>query len=398
MNRFMPTTNSSPSLRSSTASYDVIVVGARAAGAATAMLLARAGLRTLLIDRSPFCADTLSTHALMRGGVAQLTQWGLIDQIVAAGTPAVKRTTFTYGEEQIVISIKPKHGVDALYAPRRTVLDTILVRAAIDAGVEFHDRTTVTDLITRAGRVVGVQVSTNDTRSVSVQAPLVVGADGIRSTVARRVDSPFTRLGDNATATTYGYWTDLDTDGYEWVFRPNGCCGVIPTNAGQACVFAGATPQRIGAGGLDVLLDIVSESAPELAERLGRAVPPTGTRSWPGRRGYIRHSFGPGWTLVGDAGYFKDPIGAHGLTDALRDADLIARAIIAGHGDTSTLTAELGQYQSIRDQLSTPLFDVVDKIASQQWDASEIADLLLRLNSAMAAEIEALVSLDGYGR
>src|SRR4051794_30928375 len=110
MNIVMPFTNSSPSLRSSTASYDVIVVGARAAGAATAMLLARAGLRTLLIDRSSFGSDTLSTHALMRGGVAQLTEWGLLDEIVAAGTPAVKRTTFAYGDEQIVISIKPKHG------------------------------------------------------------------------------------------------------------------------------------------------------------------------------------------------------------------------------------------------------------------------------------------------
>ena len=79
----------------------------------------------------------------------QLSRWGLLDEIVAAGTPPVKRTTFTYGDERIVISIKPSHGVDALYAPRRTVLDPVLVHAAVDAGADVHHRTTVTDLISR---------------------------------------------------------------------------------------------------------------------------------------------------------------------------------------------------------------------------------------------------------
>src|SRR3954454_24574978 len=114
--------------------YDVIVVGGRAAGAATAMLLARGGVRTLLLERGPAGADTLSTHALMRGGVVQLANWGLLDEIVGAGTPAVRRTTFRYGGERVVISVKPSHGVDALYPPRRTLLDPVLVRAATAAG------------------------------------------------------------------------------------------------------------------------------------------------------------------------------------------------------------------------------------------------------------------------
>ena len=135
-----------PLLRTGT-SYDVIVVGARAAGAATAMLLARRGLRTLVLDQSELGSDTLSTHALMRGGVLQLSRWGLLDEIVAADTPAVRRTTFMYGEQRILITIKPAHGVDALYAPRRTLLDPTLVRAAIDAGAEVHHRTPVTALV-----------------------------------------------------------------------------------------------------------------------------------------------------------------------------------------------------------------------------------------------------------
>src|SRR5215213_8970252 len=124
--------------RSSSERYDAIVVGARAAGAATAMLLARAGMRVLVLDRSRRGTDVLSTHALMRGGVMQLQRWGLLDRVIDAGTPPVRRTTFSYGADQVVITIKPAHGVDALYAPRRTVLDPILVDAAESAGADVR--------------------------------------------------------------------------------------------------------------------------------------------------------------------------------------------------------------------------------------------------------------------
>src|SRR6476646_5773590 len=110
--------------------YDVLVVGARCAGAATAMLMARSGLRVLVIDRGRYASDTTSTHALMRGGVLQLHRWGLLPRIVAAGTPAVRVTAFHYGDDVVQVDIRPQHGVDALYAPRRTVLDTTLVDAA----------------------------------------------------------------------------------------------------------------------------------------------------------------------------------------------------------------------------------------------------------------------------
>jgi 2-polyprenyl-6-methoxyphenol hydroxylase-like FAD-dependent oxidoreductase len=374
-------------------SYDVIVVGARAAGAATAMLLARGGLQVVLLDRSPLGTDTLSTHALMRGGVFQLSRWGLLDQIIAAGTPPVKRTTFRHGDESVVISIKPSYGVDALYAPRRTLLDPLLVHAAVDAGVEVHHSTSVTDLIRRHGRVVGVHATTSDLRSVALGAPLVIGADGIHSMVAKHVGAAFSRVGHHASATTYGYWNDLATDGYEWNFRPNACSGVIPTNDGKACVFASASPKRIGRGGVALLAAVVAEGTPQLAQRLRRATPPQGTRTWPGQPGYIRRSHGPGWALVGDAGYFKDPLSAHGLTDALRDAELLARAVSGGVGHDGSLDNALEHYQTTRDRLSIPLFDVVDRIASHQWDDTEIAHLLLQLSSAMTDEIEALAAL-----
>lgn len=113
-----------------TETFDALVIGARCAGAATAMLMARHGMRVLAVDRGAYGTDTLSTHALMRGGVLQLHRWGLLPRVAALDTPAVRSTLFQYGEEVVDVAIRPADGVDALYAPRRTVLDSMLVDAA----------------------------------------------------------------------------------------------------------------------------------------------------------------------------------------------------------------------------------------------------------------------------
>ncbi len=92
-------------------SYDVVVVGARVAGASTAMLLARLGLRVLAVEQARYGSDTLSTHALMRGGVLQLHRWGLLPLVEAAGTPCIRSTSFHYGDEEVAIAIKPRNGI-----------------------------------------------------------------------------------------------------------------------------------------------------------------------------------------------------------------------------------------------------------------------------------------------
>ena len=373
--------------------YDVVVVGARAAGASTAFLLARAGLRVLLVDRGRYGSDTMSTHALMRGGVLQLSRWGLLDAVVAAGTPPVRLTTFHYAEAVVPIEIVPSFGVDALYAPRRTVLDRLLVDAASQAGADTRFGAAVTDLCRdRRGFVTGVAGRTRDGERFGARARVVVGADGISSGVAALVDAPVERRGTSANAVTYGYWSGLETNGYEWNFRPGAASGVIPTNDGLACVFAGAPRGRSGRGGMETLIRVVRDSSPELARRLAKASAPREVRFFRGYPGFLRRSWGNGWALVGDAGYFKDPITAHGLTDALRDAELLVRGILdvlgGGHEDVA-----LAEYQATRDALSAELFAVTEIIAGHGWTDEEISDLLVRLSRSMSSEVSALAAL-----
>ena len=374
--------------------YDAVVVGARAAGAATAMLLARRGLRVLALDRGAYGTDTLSTHALMRAGVLQLARWGLLERIEAAGTPRVRRTVFHYPDEVLDIPIKPRDGVPALFAPRRTVLDRVLVDAAVEAGADVRHRVRLADLLRGGGgRVEGVVLEEAGGAACSVRAGIVIGADGLRSTVASLLGAPVTRQGRHAAASIYGYWSGLDVDGYHWHWGPEVAAGAIPTNGGEVLVFAGVSAPRFAD---EVRLDVprgyrrlLAEAAPELAERLGDARLVGSLHGFPGHPGYLRRPSGPGWALVGDAAYFKDPITAHGISDALRDAELLARAVAQG-GDGA-----LAGYEAARDELSTRLFDVTDRIASVGWDNAELKALHQLLSDEMKREVAALVSLHG---
>jgi len=364
-------------------SYDVVVVGARAAGAATAMLLARQGRRVLLLERDRYGTDTLSTHALMRGGVFLLSRWGLLDDIVDAGTPPVRSTRFDYGVDSVTVAIKPTLGVQALYAPRRTVLDPLLVHAAVAAGAEVRFGVRVVGLLRDdSGRVVGVHGRDRTGAAVAVRAGLTVGADGIRSTVAQAAGAATQRVGTGAGAVIYGYWSELPLEGYEWFYRDGHTAGMIPTNGGEVCVFAGAPAETLATGRPDYL-ELLAAATGGAGGRLAAARPPSRLRTWVGRPGFIRQAHGPGWVLVGDAGSFLDPLSTHGITDALRDAETLARAV-----------DNLDEYARNRDGAIGPMFDVADRIAGYGWDSEEIRSHLLDLSSAMSAELQLIAA--GY--
>lgn len=373
--------------------YDVVVVGARAAGAATAMLLARQGRRVLLLDRGRYGGDTLSTHALMRPAVFLLSRWGLLDRIVDAGTPPVRLTRFDYGTDSASVAIKPTLGVQALYAPRRTVLDPVLVRAAAAAGAEVRFGVDVAGLLRDGSdRVVGVHGRDRTGAAVAVRTRLTVGADGIRSTVAHAAGAATLRVGRGAGAVIYGYWADLPVDGYEWFYRPGHSAGLIPTNGGEVCVFAGVPAHRLANGARGDLRQayhrLLTAATDGAGGRLASARPPSRLRTWVGRPGFVRQAHGPGWVLVGDAGSFLDPLSTHGITDALRDAEMLARALARD-------TTDLDRYAGDRDRVIGPMFDAVDRIAGYGWDADLVRGHLAKLSSAMRVELE-LIAADHF--
>lgn len=357
--------------------YDFVIIGARCAGASTARLLALSGARVLVVDRSRLGADTLSTSYLMRGAVVQLQRWGILPALIAAGTPPVRTTHFHYASRSVSVDIRPEPGFDALYAPRRTVLDPLLVRAALAAGAEVRFGAKLTGLLhSDEGRVCGIQIDGRE----RVTAGCVVGADGSRSQVADWVGAAKYRAGNWAWTGFYGYFADLPVDDYNWYYAHGLSAGIAPTNDGLRTVFVSGPAAQFPDLGGDrerTMLRMAQRVSPQLAAALQAARRVGGLRGMPGVPGFYRESFGPGWALVGDAGYYRDPNTAHGISDALRDSELLARALLEG-GD-----AALERYQATRDVASERLFWATDTIASSQWDEAEIPRLLLDVSKGM---------------
>ena len=383
-------------------SWDVIIIGGRVAGASTALLLARAGVRVLVVERARHGSDTVSTHALMRGGVLQLHRWGVLDRVAATGAPPIRRVTFHYGRDSMPVTLKPYAGVDALYAPRRTVLDALLVGAAEEAGARFGFGLAMTDVARdRAGRVVGAVVRDHLGATWTERAGLVVGADGRSSLVATQVGAPTVVAGGHAAAYVYGYWPAADLDGYHWHYGDGLSAGVIPTNDGLACVFA-AGPAAVLAARmrhsrpLDAARELLVRIDCRLTD-LTRGAPLGPVRFFRGLPARLRRPSGPGWALVGDAGWWKDPLSTYGITDAFRDAELVARAVVVGAASDHAMRIALCRYQAERDRLALPMHPIVDRLASHQWDLAQVQQLLRGLSSVMADDVEGIRAFDPVG-
>jgi 2-polyprenyl-6-methoxyphenol hydroxylase-like FAD-dependent oxidoreductase len=333
----------------------------------------------------------MSTHALMRGAILQLDRWGILPTIVAAGTPPVRSTTFSYSEQDVTVPIEPRFGVSALYAPRRALLDRTLVDAAAHSGAEVRHRVRIDDVITDdGGRVRGITAVEGGTRH-RIEADIVIGADGLHSTIAQRVGAARVVEGRHRTGVVYSYWENLPVDGYYWRFQTAASIGVIPTNHGATCVFASVPAGRfrteIRGDAASAYRRLIREASAAFDARLDEARLVEPVRGFGGHRGFIKRGTGPGWALVGDAGYFKDPLTAHGITDALRDAELLARAILEG------TTAAFAAYETTRHDLSRRLFEITDEIASFAWTDAEVQSLHRAFSSEMSREVRALAAL-----
>jgi 2-polyprenyl-6-methoxyphenol hydroxylase-like FAD-dependent oxidoreductase len=324
--------------------YDVTIVGGRVSGSALATDLARAGLSVLVLDRARFPSDTLSTHQLQVPGVARLAGLGVLDRVLASGAPPTRRIRFHAGGAVVDAPAPRVDGVDFMVSPRRTVLDSVLVDAAREAGAEVREGTSVETLLRDdGGRVSGVRALERSTgRESDVASRLVVGADGRRSTVARLVGAREYDPRPAATVASYTYWDEFPFDGGELHSGTGWVAAGWPTNDGQVMTYA-ARPitdwQLVRRDPEAALLEVLDRAGTlgKRAREARRAGPVRSTNDTAATR---RVPGGPGWLLVGDAGLVIDPVTglgmSHGLEDAARAVGTV-QSLLGGGSEARTL-------------------------------------------------------------
>jgi flavin-dependent dehydrogenase len=360
--------------------YDAIVIGARCAGSPTAMLLAQRGYRVLLLDRASFPSDTISTHLIHPPGIAALRRWGLLEQLEATGCPPITNYTVDFGPISISGSPRPLDGIGHALCPRRIVLDQLLVEASVAAGAELRESFTVEALVVEGGRVAGIRGRAHRGASVTERAPVVIGADGRHSLVVETVRPE--RYHDRGTFMSqyYAYWSGLPTDGVATYARPEYArgWGVLPTHDELTVVPFGWPRSEFHANRKDIEGNFLKavELAPEFSERLRGAKRETRFFGAGDVPNVFRKPYGPGWALVGDAGYHKDPITAFGISDAFRDAEALAAALDDVFAGGREYDAALRDYQQARDEQSLPYFELTCEFARLEPPPPELQALL----------------------
>jgi 2-polyprenyl-6-methoxyphenol hydroxylase-like FAD-dependent oxidoreductase len=372
--------------------YDAIVVGARCAGSPTAMLLARRGYKVLVVDSATFPSDTISTHLVHPPGVAALKKWGLLDRLTATGCQPIDMYVFDFGP--FTITGAPGNDESPVaYGPRRTVLDKLLVDAASEAGAEVREAFTVEDVVVEDGRVTGIRGHSKSGRSVTENAHVTVGADGRHSLVARAVGPEQYNEKPQLMCGYYSYWSGLPMNGrFETYIRPERSFAAWPTHDDLTLVVGGWPFAEFKANKTDIEGNFLKmlEMVPAFAERVraatrearfvGTAVP-----------NYFRKPHGPGWALVGDAGYNKDFITAQGIHDAFRDAELCATALDETFSGARSFDVAMGEYQSTRDEHVLPMYEFTTQIATLEPPPPELHQLLGAVHGNQQA-------MDGFAR
>jgi flavin-dependent dehydrogenase len=378
--------------------HDVVVVGGRVAGSAIAMLLARLGHDVVVVDQASFPSDAISTHSIARSGVVQLQRWGLLDAVLDSGAPAIRQVTFHADGQSVSRAVRPKAGVDLVVAPRRYMLDTILAAAAERAGADVRTGVTVTGLRRDGhGRVTGICGHDRAGAPVGIDARYVVGADGLRSQVARLAGAAISQARPAGGAAQYAYYGGIPWDGMELYVAERSFAGVFPTHHGQACIWvctpsadARATRRRVGSRA-EAFGALLARSAPELAGRLAgarRTSPVQGVLRQPNQ---VRQAWGPGWALAGDAGYYRDAITAHGISDAFRDAEFLAMALDQALCGGAEEGAALAAYHRQRDRALAEVFEITCRLGGYP-PVPAFTALQKQLSAAIDTEAAALAA------
>ncbi|MEV5974971.1 NAD(P)/FAD-dependent oxidoreductase [Streptomyces sp. NPDC051921] len=355
--------------------YDVIVVGARCAGSPLAMLLARKGHRVVVLDRAAFPRDTVSTHYIQPSGLSRLARWGLLDRLTATGCPPVTEALWWFGETSVRGFAPPSGDIGFALAPRRTVLDALLVDAAREAGAEIRERCTVRSLVRdEDGTLTGVRFQREGGAEETLRAPVVIGADGRNSIVARQTGAAAYHTRPPLTVVYYTYWRGLSPERRhrnEVFLEGDKQIGVIPTHDDAYLVQAARPHDFFGTYRSDIerhYLKAVEEAAPSLAEELAGAERVERFRGSATLENFYRKPYGPGWALVGDAGYHKDPLTGQGISDAWRDAEFLAEALDTVRGGGADWETALSAYERARNAASELIYDFTCEAASFEFD------------------------------
>jgi 2-polyprenyl-6-methoxyphenol hydroxylase-like FAD-dependent oxidoreductase len=360
--------------------YDAIIVGARCAGSPTALLLARKGYRVLLLDRSTFPSDIMSTHFLHTEGAAALRRWGLLDRMTDTGCPPITKSRLDFGIAAFDFPLPPSDGVTTAYCPRRTVLDKLLVDAAVEGGVELREGFSVQAILAENGAVTGIRGRGADGATVTELARTVIGADGKNSLVARAVDAAVYNERPAYTCGYYSYFSGIPMDGIELYFRPGRVILAFPTHDGLTCIGMEWTNAEFHEFRSDIDGNFMGtlELAPGLAERVKngrRAERYIGTADL---ANFYRKPYGPGWALVGDAGYHKDPILGWGISDAFRDAELLAEALDHGWSGLRPTAEALAGYEQRRNEATMPVYEMTCSLAQLPAPTPELLQSFAR--------------------
>ncbi|HEV8211614.1 MAG TPA: NAD(P)/FAD-dependent oxidoreductase [Vicinamibacterales bacterium] len=357
--------------------FDAIVVGARCAGSPTAMLLSQKGYRVLVVDRATFPSDTVSTHVVQPLAVGALARWGLLDRLIATGCPPIHTYTYDFGP----VTIAGAPGTESspvAYCPRRTILDKLLVDAAAGAGAEIREGFTVEEILIEDGRVAGIKGHAKGGAAVTERAKVVVGADGRHSLVAEAVRPDQYNEKPPILAPYYTYWSGLPIDGrFDTYIRPMRGFAIAPTHDGLTLTVGGWPYAEFDANKKDVEGHFLKlfDAVPEIAERVRgakRVAPIAGAPV----SNFFRKPYGPGWALVGDAGYNKDPITAQGINDAFRDAEQVATALDQSFSGARPFDAAMGDYQRARDEHSLAMYEFTCQLATLEPPPPEMQQML----------------------
>ena len=378
--------------------HDAIIVGARCAGSPTALLLARRGFKVLLVDRTTFPSDTISTHILWPHGAEILARWGLFDSLAGTGAPPICRhMTFDVGPFALRGAIPDANDGMGGFCPRRTVLDTLLLQAASEAGVEIRQGFRVDELLMANDTVVGIRGHGRDGKAIEERARIVIGADGINSFIARAARAAEYDVRPVAACGYYSYFSGVRQDDIELYVRDHHAFGGAPTNDGLHLVMVNWPARDFPAVRADIEGHFwrALQSAPDFSARVREGRREEQWYGTAGVPGYFRKPYGPGWALVGDASYNRDPITAQGISDAFIEAEMLATSLYTAWSGAATLEERLSTQETTRNERVRPMYEFTGQLAALEPPPPEMRALFAALRGNQDATNAFLSAITG---